>query len=155
MPFSVSVGSYAKSCRAGDITLGDYWSYSEQPPQYFIDDNRGMSLVLVNTEKGQRAFNAVRNSIMYSRRSLDDAKRGNPTLTKPSKKADNADTFWDCYKVFSWVQLCEQFQFSAPKQMALIPNAQEKHLPYLIRQVKHTVASWIRRIVRRLRRDIN
>ena len=41
----------------GDIMIGDYWELKKYYPE--LDDNKGMSLALVFTEKGCRAFNAI------------------------------------------------------------------------------------------------
>lgn len=43
--------------RQGDITLGDFWGIERMDASW--NDNRGTSLVLVNTEKGRAAFDAV------------------------------------------------------------------------------------------------
>lgn len=46
----------AKQLRSGsDITLGDFWGIESLMPK--IDDNRGVSAVLANTEKGCKALN--------------------------------------------------------------------------------------------------
>jgi coenzyme F420-reducing hydrogenase beta subunit len=52
----------SKPLKSGsDITLGDYWGIQNVLPE--LDDNKGISLVMVNTEKG---------SIMYNRLDKDD-----------------------------------------------------------------------------------
>lgn len=45
---------YAKLPRVSDITLGDFWGIDNKHPE--LDDNKGTSLVLVNTEKGREMF---------------------------------------------------------------------------------------------------
>lgn len=40
-----------------DITLGDFWKIHKYAPQ--IDDNMGVSLICVNTEKGRKALSAI------------------------------------------------------------------------------------------------
>lgn len=42
----------------GDIMIGDYWELEKYYPE--INDNKGMSLVLAFTEKGCRAFDAIK-----------------------------------------------------------------------------------------------
>ena len=39
--------------RPSDISIGDFWGIEKVAPS-FNSDNRGVSLVIVNTEKGQR-----------------------------------------------------------------------------------------------------
>ena len=42
---------FCKIPRNSDITLGDFWGVSNE-----LDDNKGISLVLINSNKGQKAF---------------------------------------------------------------------------------------------------
>ena len=48
---------YASLERAGDITLGDFWGYQKTRPELRHDE--GLSLILVNTEKGKRLFRQI------------------------------------------------------------------------------------------------
>lgn len=48
---------YKSMDRVGDITLGDCWGIREVYPDF--DDNKGVSLVLVNTYKGYELFKRV------------------------------------------------------------------------------------------------
>ena len=45
---------YANAARVGDITLGDFWGVEAVCPQFY--DSRGVSVVLVNTKKGELFF---------------------------------------------------------------------------------------------------
>lgn len=48
----------AKALKSGsDITLGDFWGIQNVMPDY--DDDKGVSAVLLNTEKGVLAFNSI------------------------------------------------------------------------------------------------
>ncbi len=40
-----------------DITIGDYWGVDQQFPEF--DDDLGVTLVFINTEKGRGLFNAI------------------------------------------------------------------------------------------------
>lgn len=45
-----------KNGRSGsDITIGDYWNINEASPEF--NDNKGISLVLINTRKGENLYN--------------------------------------------------------------------------------------------------
>ena len=48
---SCSVCPYASLNRLSDITLADFWGWQKSVPDFNTDD-RGVSLVLVNTKKG-------------------------------------------------------------------------------------------------------
>lgn len=46
---------YYKNCnRVSDITIGDYWGIDKLDPDFF--DNKGISLVILNSSKGEDAF---------------------------------------------------------------------------------------------------
>lgn len=46
---------YTNQDRAGDITIGDFWGIENAVPE-FGADNKGVSLVLVNTSKGKKIW---------------------------------------------------------------------------------------------------
>lgn len=49
--------------RIGDITLGDAWGGKGEEKEF--NDNKGVSLVLVNTDKGKKLFEQSKDSIIY------------------------------------------------------------------------------------------
>jgi len=48
---------FCKMDRPGDLTIGDFWCVPEE-----MDDGKGTSAILVNTEKGRALFDAVRTA---------------------------------------------------------------------------------------------
>lgn len=100
---------YASPKRVGDITLGDFWGYQESAPQYIMDDDRGITLVMVNTKIGKKAFNGIRGQIASAPRTMEDACKGNPILSHPSAASQQKDSFWKRYPSSTWEQLCEDF----------------------------------------------
>ena len=70
----------ARDLRSGsDITLGDYWRDSGATGGF--DDDLGVSLVLVNTQKGACAFDGLRGQMDLLASDLQDALRGNPVIS--------------------------------------------------------------------------
>ena len=49
---------YKAVMHPGDITIADYWGIEKAAPEY--DDNKGVSLVLINNENGEKVFEQVR-----------------------------------------------------------------------------------------------
>lgn len=84
---------YAGSERCGDITLGDFWGYKAERNQY-KDNDTGISFVKLNTEKGERFFNAVRGRTASVQKSLSSALPGNITLKKGVSKPQDYMDFW-------------------------------------------------------------
>lgn len=55
---------YCNLARPSDVTIGDYWGL-ERLSKEFASDDRGCSLVLVNTKKGARMFSRISESVDY------------------------------------------------------------------------------------------
>lgn len=79
---------YRKIPRAvSDITIGDFWGIEGQTEEEMF---KGISVVLVNSKKGERLFENIEDRIVYKKMNLDDALPGNPALVKnPIKPLKN------------------------------------------------------------------
>ena len=53
---------YACNERVSDITIADFWGWEKTNPN-FNKDNKGCSLVLLNTEKGCKLFEAIKDRL--------------------------------------------------------------------------------------------
>ncbi|MDY3874176.1 MAG: Coenzyme F420 hydrogenase/dehydrogenase, beta subunit C-terminal domain [Megamonas funiformis] len=79
--------------RPSDITIGDCWGIAENKPD--IDDNNGVSLVIINTEKGKVIQDSVLSKLEYYIIDINDYLQ--PRLKKPNKRNKKVDTFWEDY----------------------------------------------------------
>ncbi len=68
--------------RPSDITLADYWGFQRTDANFNADD-KGCSLVLINTEKGRELFEKVQKDIYYLPATIPNIMQGH--LEKPSK----------------------------------------------------------------------
>ena len=75
---------FANLNRVSDITIGDCWRVAASHPQY--DDNRGTSLVLVNSEAGDQAWSAVREQFDGGEYPLELAEKRNHALMQPATR---------------------------------------------------------------------
>lgn len=75
-----------------DISLADYWGVQNKHPEF--DDDKGVSLVLINSKKGQIIFDKIRNNIENTKTDLDYAISNNPCIIKPVKYNDNREKFF-------------------------------------------------------------
>lgn len=62
---------YKSVMHPGDITIADYWGIEKAAPEY--DDNKGVSLVLINNEYGENKFNEIKNAIEWKQTKLEDS----------------------------------------------------------------------------------
>jgi coenzyme F420-reducing hydrogenase beta subunit len=84
--------SYSKSTRVSDITLGDYWGIASKYPD--LDDDKGTSLLLVNTDKGKSMLEACKNKIFTQECDLDHAINGNPSIVSSVKVPNSRKNFF-------------------------------------------------------------
>lgn len=82
---------YASPKRVGDLTIGDFWGLGKTVP--FNYDVDRVSAVLVNDEKGQLAFDSIKDILFFERRTNEEAIFGNDKLRKPAIKGGNRDYF--------------------------------------------------------------
>ncbi len=74
---------YGKLPRIADITLGDYWNIASVHPE--MDDDKGTSVVLLNTERGEKVFDEIAARLRTCESNLSAAIAGNPCIVRSSK----------------------------------------------------------------------
>ena len=90
---SCGVCPYANTRRPSDITIADFWGWEKTDPTINAD-NKGVSLVLVNTEKGRRLFDAIRGDMRVIPARLEDCLQPNlrhPSVIHPKRMAFEQD----------------------------------------------------------------
>lgn len=83
---------YRKLPRIADITLGDYWGVAKHHPE--MDDDKGTSVVLINTKRGERLYLSIGNNIKQCESSLENAIAGNPCIVRSSKEHFRRPSFF-------------------------------------------------------------
>lgn len=81
--------SFASIPRQGDITLADYWGANTKIPN--IDSSHGVSLILVNNERGQAIWNEIQSKVESYKSNIDDACENNQNLVRSSVKPAERD----------------------------------------------------------------
>lgn len=74
----------------GDITIADYWGIEKAAPEF--DDNKGVSLVLVNNDVGEKAFDTVKDAVRWRQTRIEDSMQ--PPLKAPYPMPSNRNVFW-------------------------------------------------------------
>lgn len=80
--------------RVSDITIGDFWGVERKYPEF--DDNKGVSLILINTEKGEKIINDIKNKLIIKEVKNEHVMQ--PQLKYPVKEPENNDKFWKEYE---------------------------------------------------------
>ena len=82
---------YTRVTRVGDFTVGDFWGLGHQGVPFKYDMTKGVSLLLVNTDKGREIMKSLDNDNFYVKRSLQEAAARNHNLTKVSNRPINRE----------------------------------------------------------------
>lgn len=90
---SCGVCPFTNTKRPSDITLADFWGWEKSVPG-FNDDDKGVSLILCNTEKGKQLFEAVKQDMDVVPVKLEDCLQPNlqhPSVIHPKRMAFERD----------------------------------------------------------------
>ena len=89
-----------------DITVGDFWGITGQSDE---DMYKGISVVMVNSEKGKALFEMVKNEFVFQRRSINSVLPGNPALFKnPVENKEYEEKFFNLIKTNSFSESVRQ-----------------------------------------------
>lgn len=75
---------YAKIPRQGDCTIADFWGIGRHRHAFKHDVMKGVSLILVNSKKGEKATSELQNSFL-EKRNLEEALFENKNIHSPSQ----------------------------------------------------------------------
>ena len=90
--------------RKSDVTFADFWGIEKE-----LDDDKGTSMLLVNSEKGKEFFSRVRDNMEVYKKDFDTIFAGNPmfsgSVEVPKKANDflvdlDNHTFSECFKKY-------------------------------------------------------
>ena len=90
---------YTNISRVGDITIGDFWGIENVNSGF--NDNKGVSLVLINSEKGNIIFNQIYDS--RDKIEINDRSFLQPNLICPTKPSRFSKKFWKIYKTKGYI----------------------------------------------------
>lgn len=63
-----------------DITIADYWGVDKQFPEF--DDDKGITLVLINTTKGKQLFDSIKDKTTYISTDFEKGAQYNLAVSK-------------------------------------------------------------------------
>lgn len=101
--------------RVSDFTLADFWGIDKYAPEF--DDNKGVSLLFVNTKKAETIFENIKDSIDYMKSTEKSCLQ--PNLQHPSVPASNRKQFWRDYEKHG-------FEFCIKKYNGIVQRAYRK-----------------------------
>ena len=78
--------------RASDLTFADFWRVDDVYPN--INDDKGISLLLINSEKGQNIFDNISDKIISEKVDFINQVSNIETLTTSVKENNNRSKFF-------------------------------------------------------------
>lgn len=80
--YSCGICPYTNINRPSDITIADFWGWEIINPDFNLDD-KGVSLILINTNKGLHLFENIKDKMVVFQANIEDCLQ--PNLCYPSK----------------------------------------------------------------------
>lgn len=99
--------NYANIHRPADITIADFWGIENVAPEFL--DRKGVSLTIINNEKGKEWFEAIKGKLQTIHCSLEDCVKYTYTLNQPTPEAETRDEFWQDYKTKDFDYIIEKY----------------------------------------------
>lgn len=104
---------FKKLNRLSDITVADFWGIQNIAPE--MDDDKGISLVIVHSEKGQKLWESVQALIVKKDVDLLDAIKDNSPMTTSVSVPLNRNKFMKVVKYKRFDKCVERYVDSKPK----------------------------------------
>jgi len=123
---------FCNTTRPSDITLADFWDRGHNFPD-INKDNKGESLLLINTVKGREIFEAVKDNLDYFQTTTDKVMQTH--LREPSKIHPKAKQFAEYYEKYGFEPTMRRFAFMGWR--------------FQMKQLKFRIVKTIKKIIRR------
>ena len=117
---------FANIYRPGDLTLADFWGIENNDASF--DDNRGVSLVLVSSKKGQKLFEQAQNDFQWFECEIANCLQ--PTLVNPSDVSPRRKKFWDDYKKMKFSKFLKKY--TTPEDFKSVVKKKIKEILYFV-----------------------
>lgn len=106
--YRTSCGSchFCNTTRPSDITIADFWGWEKTNPEFNKDD-KGVSLLLINTEKGKELFKAINENLYTFQAKLKDCLQ--PNLKHPSNLNSQSQQFEELYKKHGFYYVLKKY----------------------------------------------
>ena len=97
----------AKYYILSDITVADFWGIDNVAPE--LNDNKGISLVITRSQKGQELFEAIRQGLIYKEVSYEDGVRENKSEYQSYSRPKERDYFFVDMRRLSFEELAKKY----------------------------------------------
>lgn len=139
---------FANTNRPGDITLADYWGYRSKKGK-FKDDDKGISMVMLNNSKGRNAFARIKPNLVFTETPTEEAVRGNPALSRCVPPSPLRADFWADFRAGGVAGTLEKYMFPeiTPRHLRVLYRFGRASPQYFLARLLFFAVSFPRRYV--------
>lgn len=102
---SCSKCPYKSIYHPGDITIADYWGINKAAPGF--NDNKGVSLVIVNSEKGMKIFRLIMEFLDFCETKIEDSMQ--QPFIGPFEIPKEREKFWKDYEELTFYEIINKY----------------------------------------------
>lgn len=110
--------------RISDITLGDFWGIWDIAPE--MDDNKGISVLLIHSNKGKILWTELSSYIKYKSVSIKQASQHNPSMLISSRSNINRNILLNSIKAGKIESCNELFTSDNQKKASILTKVKSK-----------------------------
>lgn len=103
--------------RRADITLADFWGIERINPK--MDQNKGTSMIYINSEKGQRIFDEIKENIIYEEIPSEEAFKENISMKESVEMTKERKGVFENIDKLSYKELSDKY-FPEPSMVQRI-----------------------------------
>lgn len=129
--------------RVSDITVADFWGIENVCPE--MDDDKGTSLVILHSRKGEQIFHAIRGGMRYREVEFESAIKGNPAMIRSVKRPEERDGFMRDIQTGSFDEVVNQY---AKKQRSNRDVVRKILVKLRLLKLAKTVKRFLRTLIR-------
>ncbi|MCM1450217.1 MAG: Coenzyme F420 hydrogenase/dehydrogenase, beta subunit C-terminal domain [Clostridiales bacterium] len=113
---------FTNTSRIGDITVGDFWGL---PKDSKFEDNLGTSLVYVNSDKGVKLLETIKDSVIVEPKTLNESIQ--PQLISPIKLNNKRKQFLHDYISGGFIKVAKKYsdvgyRYKVNRTISLLKN---------------------------------
>lgn len=137
---------FASKERVGDLTVGDFWGFHEEYPSYDVkqglSNGKGISCVLVNTDKGNNVLEQCENRFVLMTSDFEKVAKHNDQLNSPSKYSPKREEILKLYKEKGYEAVDQYFHKTCKKDIVkytisgMVPKGLKRTIKKVIGRIK-------------------
>ncbi len=123
---------YSNLDRVGDITLGDLWGIEQFDYEFY--DKNGVSLAIINTEKGEKMFHEIENKVEYRLYNKDNVTKFNGNLRQPTLRPQTRDIIYKELDKLSFEKYASKYLKNKNKLKYILKNIIPQNIKILYKR---------------------